>query len=296
MTRRNRQCFKKALSQKVAKSNHLSATQLASKNFKDAIRKSCPKSRRVFLDLFAGHEGVSSALHRQGFGCVSFDVESDARLDLTDPAIIQLIEGWIRSGCIRGIWLATPCTTWSRARRGPRGSGWGPLRDNHFIFGFPELSGAQREKVRVGNATMRATARIIRCAVACRVPVFLENPNNSMIWQAPPIKRLIHLRSSKCYITDFCQHGARWRKRTKVFGWFSQESPQLQKVCAGHGGRCSKSGKFHIVLSGSDPVSKQLWTHLAQPYPAKFAEAAAAAMIDASNVIEDYSFRLRFGC
>lgn len=70
----------------------------------------------------------------------------------------------------------------------------GPLHDNHVIFGFPELSGAQREKVGIGNATMRATARIVRCAIACRVPVFLENPNSSMIWQAPPIKRLIQRR------------------------------------------------------------------------------------------------------
>ena len=72
--------------------------------------------------------------------------------------------------------------------------------------------------------------------------------------------------------------------RTRVCSCFSQDSPQLQKVWGGHGGRCSKSGESHIVLSGS------------QPHPAKFAEAASAAMIDAANVIEDYSFRLRFGC
>lgn len=81
MGRRNRHCFKKTLSQKVAKSNCLSATQLASQNFKDAIRKSCPKSRRVFLDLVAGPQGASVALLRQGSGGVSFDVESDPRLD-----------------------------------------------------------------------------------------------------------------------------------------------------------------------------------------------------------------------
>ena len=70
----------------------------------------------------------------------------------------------------------------------------GALHDNYFIFSFPELSRAQREKVGIGNDTMRATARIVRCAIACRVPVSLENPNSSMIWQAPPLKRLIQRR------------------------------------------------------------------------------------------------------
>lgn len=226
---------------------------------------------------------------------MSADIDIDSRYDLTNPENLRLIEGWIRGGCIRGIWLAAPCTTWSRARRGPKGSGWGPLRNNQHILGFHDLPPDQLAKVRVGNATMRATARIIRCAVACRVPVFLDNASTSMLWHAPQIYKLTKHAHSHSFIIDFCQHGARWRKRTRVHGWFAQPSSMLERKCCGHGGVCSRTGKYHIVLSGADPVSKQLWAHIAQPYPARFAQSAASVLIASANALEDYSLRCRYG-
>ena len=245
--------------------------------------------------MFAGHQGITKSIFSHGFGCVAVDSDTDPRYDLTDNSILKLIEGWIRGGCISSIWLGTPYATWSRARRGPKNSGWGPLRSSEHIYGFPDLPEPQRAKVRVGNSTMKATARIIRCAVSCGVPVFLENPVSSMLWNSPPINRLSKLRSCRCFVTDFCQHGARWRKRTKVLSWHSQPSPQLEVKCCGRNGVCSLTHKHHIILSGSDPVSKQLWTHLAQPYPARFSHAVASAMIDSAVAREDYVFRCRFG-
>ena len=122
------------------------------------------------------------------------------------------------------------------------------------------------------------------------VPAFLENPAGSMLWLAPPIASVC-VADAKCThrnsITDFCQHGARWRKRTRIASWNAVDCPGLNVTCCGHGGICSLSGKFHVVLKGADPISKQLWTHIAQPYPMRFAACAAKLMIDSADNIKN---------
>ena len=156
------------------------------------------------------------------------------------------------------------------------------------------LSIRDQEKVRIGNATMSATAQIIRLAKQGFVPTFLENPASSMLWLAPQIDRLCGFSSSRKFICDFCQYGARWRKRTRIQGWHTQDHEQLTRICHGHGGICSLSKKYHIVLKGQDPTSKQLWTHLAQPYPLKFAQLAAQCLADSFEHIRSYQLKLKF--
>ena len=68
-----------------------------------------------------------------GYPVISVDISEDPRFDLTNRDVINLIIGWIRSKCILGVWLATVCTSWSRARHGPVGSSWGPVRDDAHI-------------------------------------------------------------------------------------------------------------------------------------------------------------------
>jgi hypothetical protein len=77
---------------------------------------------------------------------IALDINDDSRIDLTDPQVLSVVLGWIKSGCVKGIWLATPYTSWSRARHGPINSSWGPLRNNQFLFGIPGLSSADRQK------------------------------------------------------------------------------------------------------------------------------------------------------
>ena len=245
----------------------LTGADLLKRYFRDARRKASHKHYGVFLDLFCGDGGVGHYLHKHGFPVISIDILNDPRLDLTDSRVLQVINGWIRSGCVFGIWFGTPCTTWSRARHGPVGSSWDPLRDNQHIYGIPGLSSHDQHKIRVGNRTMTCTARLIRLCCRFKVPCFLENPSGSMMWLAPPILRLCHHSESRCCVCDFCQYGARWRKRTRIQTWNAPELPSLNHTCHGHKGICSRTHKHHIVLKGQDPVSKQLWTQIAQPYP-----------------------------
>ena len=106
---------------------------------------------KFFLDLFCGDGGISKKLRARGYGCVSVDISIDSRFDLCDPELFKIIEGWIRSNCIHGIWLATPCPSWSRARHGPVGSSWGPLRNKSNLFGIPGLCSHDHQKIQLGN-------------------------------------------------------------------------------------------------------------------------------------------------
>lgn len=263
--------------------------------FRAAVKSCAFNSKKVFLDIFCGDAGISKQLRLLGFGVVSIDVVVNPLFDLSDKRIIAVIEGWIRSNCIHGIWLATPCTTWSRARHGPVGSSWGPLRTNQYLFGIPGLCFRDICKVKDGNKTMSATARIIRVAHTCAVPCCLENPAGSMMWLAPPIDRCCGFGSSRGFITDFCQHGAKWRKRTRIQTWHCQPAPALEQCCNGRNGYCPKHGRKHIILKGRDPQSGQLWTHLAQPYPRPFCRVAAKLLADSADSIFSHHLSKRFG-
>ena len=263
--------------------------------FQQEIRKTKPRQRRIFLDVFSGCGRIASQLRRRGLACIAIDNCLDPRLDVLKPKILNVIRGWIKGGCVQAIWLATPCSSWSRARHGPFGSAWGPLRDNQNIYGFKGLSSRDQTKIKDGNATIMATCEILRLAVRLKIPCFLENPAGSMLWLAPPLARLCRLSCSRPYICDFCQYGARWRKRTRIQGWFSQPDLKLSCTCTGKQGICSRTGVHHIILKGQDPKSKQLWTHLAQPYPHRFAFCGAEALVRSAESIHDFHLRARFG-
>jgi hypothetical protein len=277
------------------KQQQLNGVQLLKQLFKEAVKKAKVKKRQVFLDLFCGDQGISKNIAKQGFGVVSIDICIDPRLNLCSPCIQNLILGWIRSRCILGVWLATPCPTWSRARHGPIGSGWGPLRDSQHLFGLPGLNVGDRSKIRLGNMTTRFSFRVIDACRQTMVPCLFENPVNSMIWLIPRLSALCSVDCSRLYSCDFCQFGAKWRKRTRVQGWHIQDSELLQCKCSGRNGWCPRNNRYHIVLKGQDPITKQLWTHLAQPYPTNFARAGANLLIQSSLNLSDFFLRQRFG-
>ena len=112
---------------------------------------------------------------------MEFELGRGAQYDLTRKGVRRLLLGWVRAGVVRGAWLGTICKSWGRARRGPPGSSWGPVRSAKHIYGFPDLSASDRSKIVIGSATMRQSAEFIHACVHSHIPVILENPVASML-------------------------------------------------------------------------------------------------------------------
>jgi hypothetical protein len=264
------------------------AVRLLKRELRDIFKQS--GARTVFLELYAGHGGVSKHLRRKGAAVMEFEIDRGAQYDLTRKGVRRLLLGWLRSGVVRGAWLGTICKSWSRARRGPPGSSWGPIRSAKHIYGLPGLPASDRSKILLGNVTMRQTAEFIHCCTRHHVPVILENPVASMLWLAPPIRSQLNAPSCQVVSVDQCQFGARWRKRTRLASWHCP-IVQLQRLCSGRKGVCNRTDKPHIVLSGTSKERGVLWTALAQTYPDPFCRAGAGALHRAAE--ENHLLRLK---
>jgi len=185
---------------------------------------------------------------------------------------------------VTALWLGTPCSSWSTARRGRPGSPGGPLRTVECIWGVPEALARPKDaaKIEVGNRTMRMSARLLAAAIRRGIPCAIENPASSRIWHAPPIAQLALREDTCCHVLDFCQFGSRHRKRTRLLSWHTGMRSELFRMCTGRKGRCSCTGKFHVILQGTDKGTSLTRTALASPYPKSFAAAAARLLLQSA--------------
>jgi len=262
----------------------------AVKRLKHLLRHHLQAARRspcqIFLELYAGKGGVTSKIRAHGHAAMNFEIDDGDEFDLLRPAVRKLLLGWVTSGVVRGAWLGTTCSSWSRARRGPPHTSWCTIRSNEFISGLPNLRPRDQQKVELGNRTMRQSAEFIRKCIQHHVPVMLENPATSMAWSFPPIARL--LRHTSCFVINFdqCAYGAPWRKATRVASWHCGTHPELAVKCSGRRGICSFTDKHHIVLTGASKCAKVLWTSLAQGYPSHMSSAFANVLTSAANNLQ----------
>ena len=248
----------------------------------------------IGLELYAGCKRVSRAVRRLGFGMLGFEVLDGPQFDLLNPAVAQLVDSWIAGGCVGFVFLGTPCSSWYLVRRGPLGSSWGPIRSARCIYGLPGLSPGDRAKVLLGNRTMRQSARTIRRCVECSVPALLENPVSSRLLSAPPIRALTRLGCCERRVLDQCQYKCPWRKRTVILGWHAPGSlGKLNRMCTGRKGLCSATGKHHIVLSGRNPATNELWTSQAQAYSPSFANEIAKLLVQSHSEMGLYAYGMR---
>ena len=237
----------------------------------------------IFLELFGGAGRLGSQWSRRSWGSINFELSHGPWFDVTRRPVLELIVGWISSGIVAGAWLGTPCSSWSRARRGFPGSPGGPLRTRTHIYGIPGLNAVDKQKVIIGNHTMRASARIIRCCLDHHVPVGLENPAGSFLRQAPPIALLAQHAAARNHCFDMCAFGCRWRKRTRVVLWHAHDVPRLRACCRGRRGKCSFTQRPHIILQGYDG-NGHLWTKRAEVYPQCLANLLANTLAAASDM------------
>ena len=81
-------------------------------------------------------------------------------------------------------------------------------------------------------------------------------------------------------ITDFCQFGTKWRKRTKLLvgNMYEDDIARCSRLCAGPPGYCSRTVKKQQQLTGSTRNGVP-WTRVAQPYPKQLCHHLAYSLL-----------------
>jgi hypothetical protein len=101
-----------------------------------------PAGVKMFVEIFAGEAGTTSALRKLGVPClppVDLVVAGECKESTDVHLILEKIKTWIKEGGILAVHFGTPCTTYSAARKNDGGPK--PLRTKKHLKGVPGLTG-----------------------------------------------------------------------------------------------------------------------------------------------------------
>ena len=122
-------------------------------------------ARPVILDIFGGQGGMAKAVRRRGYATITVDLIWGDEFDLLQGDVIALLIGWINGGQVIGLFCATPCEGYSRARRAPP---WPrlprALRSPQHVRALPNLSPVDQAALDRSNALGKAAALLLRTA------------------------------------------------------------------------------------------------------------------------------------
>jgi hypothetical protein len=154
----------------------------------------------------------------------------------------------------------------------------GPLRSSESPWGLDGLLEKDLSRVRTANVIMKNTITVVRAPIKARVPFIVENPQSSIMWWLPEIKAMLQHKDVVTVDTHFCQWGTRWKKATKFMCFFLGDAAHvLGRRCHARGCICSRTGRPHVLLTGSSS-SGAFWSQIAQPYPPALANNLAAVL------------------
>ena len=234
------------------------------------------RRRNGFMaDFFAGAGGVARAARALGFSTREWELLQGENHDLTKPAVQSKIKTDIQRGLVLAAMLAPPCSSFSPARDRAR-----VIRTRDCPWGLPNLPLHEVHKLEVGNACFRAAIKIIKWLDKHGIPWILENPSTSKAWLLPPLVQLEQANHTQSIVTDFCQFGTRWRKRTKLLvgNMDPDDIARCCRLCHGPPGGCSRTHKKHFQLTGSARNGVP-WTRIAQPYPPQLCHHLAYSLL-----------------
>ena len=225
------------------------------------------------LEVFSGVANLSRSLADSGFDVHAWDILDNPHNDILDAGVLELLASQIRDRKFALIWIATPCQTFSAARRGGP-DGPPPLRSNLYPMGLPNLPDNSQKKVCHGNLLLEASIKLLDAAHASETPFVLENPLTSRLWSTPPVESFLQRAPATLSTVHFCQYHVPWKKPTRLLHCQAGALAEILRLCQGKKGICNASGKPHLPLVGRDPTGT-FWTLRAQPYPKRFCQDVA---------------------
>lgn len=156
-----------------------------------------------------------------GGSAVVIDLSDSPQNDLGRHAVWNEADILTDDADVAGIDL--PCNTWSRARRAPPWSRMPkPLRKEGMrIYGLPELSFPDQERVNKANVMLIRAVKTIRRSLKRGGKGYLENPLLSLIWTTPEIQRLLKDPRVHFIKLDMCQYNCAWKKPRWLTGLWS---------------------------------------------------------------------------
>ena len=232
-----------------------------------------PNGLKPALELFAGCAAWSRALCHHGFTVHAYDICWGSDGDILSPQVFAKILSAIKRQDFSVVHFGMPCESWSLARKWDGGPP--PLRDNDlFLYGRPNLTRHDREKVLRGNELLKSTCQLALACMKFEIPGTIENPQTSRAWLTNEMHGLIGKGAFFQHV-HYCQYGKPWKKATSFLGWLV---PNFEfKLCQGSFGFCSASQCKHVHLQGQNSSGVFL-TLLAQPYPASLVDRIAKCL------------------
>ena len=173
---------------------------------------------------------------------ISFGSHHDLKRRATQLAILA----WLKSGWIRFVHIATPCTVFSRARHNIR-----------------NLVRAQ-EKERTGIELAIFTAELIFTCSRFNILWSLENPWTSRLFEVPVLSELLGRPGVRQLRVDFCRYGEKFKKSTAIFT-NCHELDSLQRQCNHQKHEQVSRGSENIKVAGKSVSQPK--TERAGAYP-----------------------------
>lgn len=219
----------------------------------------------TFWEVFAGMAAMTTSFRALGIECAPpIDVIYNTDFNVLNPGFLSVVIGILASHLIVLLHAGPPCSSFSAILNGFRET---RVRSREFPEGIPGLTGAQAEKVRLGNALADVAAILVEIQSKAENLHQLEQPGRSLMISYGTMAKALKTTESEGFQRDACVDGAPWRKPLVLYTSSVSVGARLAAKCRG----CTS----HRPLRGRAPNGID-WTKLACPYWPAWADAVAS--------------------